>query len=529
MENAAQPLRVLAAHEFVRRLRDMTEDRGRSFAFFLGAGCSVSSGIPAAAGLVRQWLARLRDLRCPGAENLQHWAAEEIGSYDPLDPAASYGDVMEQLFLTPQERRREIERLCDHRWPSFGYAVLAALVAMPGGCFNVVLSTNFDELVPDALYLYTTARPLVILHECLAGFIRPSPTRPLVVKLHGDHRLAPANTDEETASLKQQIEARALAALSDRGLIFIGYGGRDRGITGMLQRLPAEALPLGAYWVNRNLPPKPLLDWLIERDAIWVQSGDFDRLMLLVHDIFELPHPTKERFDRLFDGYWKTYRRLSRGVTTLAGEDEETRALKEAAERTDRSFVDWRSVELRARHWRKTDPARADEIYRTGLDQFPNIPELLNNYACFLWQNRGDPHQAEEYFKRAIGLRPADPNLLGNYAGMLLAEGRRDEGLAMLNRALAHDDPSNYDKWPAERLFYLYAHGPDDQRLPALRSLKELLINGARSEEWDFSPNIRRARDEGHPEADWLERLAAVINGEVDLSILDDWPTWRRV
>ena len=56
-------LRTLAAHEFVRRLKETTDTADRRYAFSLGAGCSRSSGIPAAGELVKRWLRRLRDLR----------------------------------------------------------------------------------------------------------------------------------------------------------------------------------------------------------------------------------------------------------------------------------------------------------------------------------------------------------------------------------------------------------------------------------------------------------------------------------
>ena len=74
------------------------------------------------------------------------------------------------------------------------------------------ITTNFDDLLADALYLFTNSRPLVIQHESLAAFIRPTRTRPLVVKLHGDHRLAPRNTALETEALETEI-AHELATL----------------------------------------------------------------------------------------------------------------------------------------------------------------------------------------------------------------------------------------------------------------------------------------------------------------------------
>jgi len=244
------PIRNIDVEEFARRLnKEASADK--RFALFLGAGCSVSSGIPAAAALVKgRWLPRLRDYQAPHRSDLDVWAREVIDDYDAAKPSLAYGKLIDRLFITAEDRQREIEDLCDRRTPSFGYAVLAQLVALEDGPFNVVLTTNFDDLLSDALYLYTDARPLVIYHESLAAFIRPTRTRPLIVKLHGDHRLSPRNTVLETEVLEREIQRHTAMVLHDRGLIFMGYGGGDVGILKMLNDLPMEALPFGAYWVH---------------------------------------------------------------------------------------------------------------------------------------------------------------------------------------------------------------------------------------------------------------------------------------
>jgi hypothetical protein len=286
-------LRRISAEEFARRLRMITKETDKRLAVFLGAGCSVSSGIPAAGDLVKgHWLPRLRDFCEPECQDLDTWAKDQFPDYDPKNPATLYGAVMERLFLYPDDRQREIENLCDGKFPGFGYAVLASLVAMPDGHFNVVLTTNFDDLMADALYLFSfsQARPLVIHHESLAGYIRPTRTRPLVVKLHGDNRLSPRNTADETKTLKEDIEKQIRSVLHDRGLIFIGYGGNDQGIANMLGTVPKESLPLGVFWVSRAEPQGTIRPWLESRNAVWVEKGDFDELMLLVRDSF---NPTR--------------------------------------------------------------------------------------------------------------------------------------------------------------------------------------------------------------------------------------------
>lgn len=334
-----KPLRHISAERFARHLRTVSRQEDKRYAFFIGAGCSISSGIPDSATLVRRnWLPRLRDVYAPECEDADKWAAQKFEDYDPSNPAAIYGVVIEELFLQPGERQHEIETLCAGRFPGFGYATLAEMMIIEDGHFNIVLTTNFDDLVPDALYLFTEKRPLVIHHESLAGYIRPTRTRPMVVKLHGDNHLSPFNTTAETESLKDEIQNPIRTLLYDRGLIFIGYGGNDKSIKRLLETLPDEALPLGVYWVSLAEPNGEIRSWLESRDAVLVEHGDFDQLMLLMKREFDLPFPNERRFLEVFANYDKTYERLEAEVTTLPASDAGASALREAIERYENDF-----------------------------------------------------------------------------------------------------------------------------------------------------------------------------------------------
>src|SRR5438105_7064907 len=113
-------MRRIPAGEFVRSLKDTTDRRNQRFALFLGAGCSVSSGIPAAGKLVlNRWLPRLRSLRAPNEPDLIGWARTAFPGFDPERPALVYGEVMGQLLSNDEARQREIEALCDGRDPAF--------------------------------------------------------------------------------------------------------------------------------------------------------------------------------------------------------------------------------------------------------------------------------------------------------------------------------------------------------------------------------------------------------------------------
>jgi len=285
MDNELKYMRV---EEFVRRFKRLIEYNDAKFCFFLGAGCSVSSGIPTAGILVDNlWLPKLKELETGNQENFNEWLEKRFPDYNKNNAAQFYGEIIENLFLTPKERQQEIERLVAKKDPGFGYAVLAQLMAEECGehC-NIILTTNFDDMVADALYIYTNKKPIVVFHESLTGFVKISDTRPLVIKLHGDSKLSPLNTKAETKELNNKVKTVIKNLLSEAGLIFIGYGGNDKSITDILKEVPKDegSFQWGIYWIGQSIPDNEMGKFLADRNAVWVIHKDFDELMLLIKE-----------------------------------------------------------------------------------------------------------------------------------------------------------------------------------------------------------------------------------------------------
>jgi tetratricopeptide (TPR) repeat protein len=498
------------------------------------------------------------------------------------------------------------------------------------GSFNVALTTNFDDLISDALYLFTTSRPLVIQHESLSDYIRPTRTRPLIVKLHGDHRLSALNTAQETKQLKESINRAVKALLQDHGLVFLGYGGADQGILTMLEELSDEALPFGVFWVSSRRPEGKVGEWIEKRKGTWVEHDDFDKLTMLMRSEFGLSQPDSNRFNEVFRLYADDYSRLTNAISLLGDTTPGTLALKEAARRTEAMIEGPWAPLFEGRRLRNTDPDQALVVYEQGVEQYPDFlplvsdfatflssrnhpraeelhqralnlapddPVVIGNYAIFLAYEKNDLGQAEELFLRAIGIAPdnsstaanytaflferrkdpdraeqillrtldRDPyhpqtlgmyaNFLaiqrrdydsavqlflralaiepnnahnfGNFAGLLLAMGNQQLGLEMLNRAIAALPTADDPRLIVELWFYVYAHGVEMSRASALSTLRSILEQGNRSMGWDLSRNVERACMEGHPECAWLEQLAKVITGNVDISVLATWPAWQ--
>ncbi len=122
------PLREIHVQQFVRRFKERIVELDGRYAFFLGAGCSISSGIPGAKQLVQRWLVALKGEDTGSTDNLEAWVGENFENYDPHNPASSYADVMQTRFPHPRERQSEIERIVEGKDPGFGYGVFAKLI-----------------------------------------------------------------------------------------------------------------------------------------------------------------------------------------------------------------------------------------------------------------------------------------------------------------------------------------------------------------------------------------------------------------
>ena len=329
-------MRTISPSEFVRRLKHSVVSHDSKIVWFLGAGCSVSSGVEDAGALTQRWLRELKYLETGDEDELEQWAEARFPAYDRDDPAAAYIQVHEALFYTDQDQQREQEALALDGQPGFGYATLAQLLTHErwGERCNTVITTNFDDLAADALYFYSQRKPQVLTHESFDRHVQVSDARPTIVKLYGDAHLSSEYLDGNRRLLRTDVKNRLRALATECTLVFVGYGGRDDCILDLFEEMPLGAPSGGVFWVNDKAPGKSMAGWLEDRRAIWAQNDSFDDLMYLLRREFELGHPRIDRFDQILQKYDEQYRALAdekpRYPTT--SETEEAAAVKPVAE-----------------------------------------------------------------------------------------------------------------------------------------------------------------------------------------------------
>jgi len=120
---------------------------------------------------------------------------------------------------------------------------------------------------------------------------------------------------------------------------------------------------------------------------------------------------------------------------------------------------------------------------------------------------------------------PDDESIRANHAWALGATGHADEAVA---EAAAAFDAAGEDEGDAavEAGFYLYALVKRAEQPKRLARLRALLDAGTRTEDWNFEPIVAAAAARQHPEAAWLDKLAAVANGVASVADLASWPAW---
>jgi S1-C subfamily serine protease len=182
----------------------------------LGAGASVESGIGAMPDVYKMF----------GCSTFDEFA-RIIATY------------------TPDERYRNLCQFLQTRDPSQvtpGYHALAALCS--AAYFDLVLTTNFDPLMDDALAAarlwrkdYLLLVNSVIRNDWLARLLPERQPRVKIIKLHGDlfHR-AMAWTVKEMDTFLDDITPVLAQAIKGRDVLVVGQSLRDRRIRDLVMK-----------------------------------------------------------------------------------------------------------------------------------------------------------------------------------------------------------------------------------------------------------------------------------------------------
>ncbi len=277
-------------------VRSIGVNKTSPHALFLGAGSSMSSGVPSAESCLWQWKRSIFSTNNPGLEEqvseislpavknrIDKWL--RLNGYLPDEGQDEYSYFIEECLPIADDRRRFFQTWVRRARPHIGYRLLCLLAESE--IFRSVWTTNFDGLVARAA-ADSDLVPIEIGIDCKKRVFRqPERNELLCISLHGDYRYdSLKNTSEELRTQEAALQKSLISTLRTHSLIVNGYSGRDPSVMRALkQAIMQEDVRGKFYWCGFSDEPNDEVANLLTKatkegkEIFYVPGVAFDDLM----------------------------------------------------------------------------------------------------------------------------------------------------------------------------------------------------------------------------------------------------------
>jgi hypothetical protein len=248
------------------------------FAILLGSGISRAAEIPTGWEITLNLTQRVATLEGVGEQ--ADWAAWHLQRFGA---PPNYSALLDGLAQTPDERRAIIHRFIEptpddlaegRKVSTAGHRAIARLVR--DGFIRVIITTNFDRLMENALRDEGVEPVVVKSDDDLQGATPLTHTRCFVLKLHGDYldtRLR--NTEGELAAYSELQDRCLDRILDEHGLIVCGWSAEwDDALRSAILRAASRRYPL--FWASRGEPGRFARDIIAQRAGRLIQIENAD-------------------------------------------------------------------------------------------------------------------------------------------------------------------------------------------------------------------------------------------------------------
>jgi hypothetical protein len=226
----------------------------------LGAGASITSGIPAAEKTVEKvarWAWCKEHGRHPGDISIRRsdywpWLTSQAWYRPDLSSADLYPDAIDNLLGVKSDRREFFEQLINPPDvpPSRGYVALTQILHQ--GWISTVLTTNFDQCLEKAAIQHNRPHRLVTISTPVDYVMfNSAPQDPQLIFLHGSVKhYTDKNLTDEVQSLDAQLVERLRPLLRDHPVLVVGYRGTEASVMNdlFLAQAASGGFLHGVYW-----------------------------------------------------------------------------------------------------------------------------------------------------------------------------------------------------------------------------------------------------------------------------------------
>jgi SIR2-like domain len=292
---------TLSAVDAVLRLAVAVYHGKGAYALLLGSGVSKSANIPTGweivLDLIRQ-LAAAREDQCERGQEVD-WYSRTFNA------SPTYDALLNQVTSFKAERAQVLSNYIEPtdqevrdgaKVPQIAHRAIARLVR--DGYIRVIVTTNFDQLLEQALREVNVTPRVITTPEAVEQALPLVHQECTIIKVHGDYTSGELkNTSEELAEYDERLNRLLGRVFSDFGLIICGWSAEwDKALRAVISVNTSRAY--STFWTAREALGENAKQALARREGkalIMIESADsfFQTLEEKVHAIRQvLESPT---------------------------------------------------------------------------------------------------------------------------------------------------------------------------------------------------------------------------------------------
>lgn len=295
-------------------LRSVAINRHKKFLLFLGAGASITSGIPSVEKCILDLKKKIFISHNPSARESHlplglNFAQEKIQRFlvenniFPSSGESDYSYYIRTCYPSAKDRQLFFKDLIHGKSPSYGYKLIPLLAE--NKLIDSIWTTNFDGLTARAAASSAQIRISEIGHDCIDRLNAPHDERELkCVSLHGDYRYdLLKNTDSELQDSENKLLDKFVQYAQNYSIIICGYSGRDECIMQSLKKAYCNQSNHSIYWCGYGDPEYQVESFLTEisksgSEAFYVKTNGFDDLIYQITQQC-LPEEAKNQIEEI--------------------------------------------------------------------------------------------------------------------------------------------------------------------------------------------------------------------------------------
>ena len=259
------------------------------YALLIGSGASRAAEVPTGWEITLDLIRRVA--LAQGEKEQTDWAAwyQEKNGKEP-----DYSELVFELGSSRDERRSILHEYIEpsaedreegRKIPTQAHYAIADLVQT--GFLRVIITTNFDRLLENALREKGVEPTIVASVDALKGAEPLAHTKCYLLKLHGDYKDARIlNTDEELSSYPQEYDTLLDRIFDEYGLLVCGWSGEwDQALREAIMRNPARRYSM--FWTTLGTPSAIAEELIAHRKGHLITIENADSFFVKIRDYIE--------------------------------------------------------------------------------------------------------------------------------------------------------------------------------------------------------------------------------------------------